>query len=217
MALGWRGQYLRYRDFFLNIMSLYKKRADLRVFLEVILSLSTIIIFLLFALKPTALTIISLLKEIREKQTTVAGLDQKINDLKTASTVFSQNQNLIVGVDSAVGTTAKPDVISKQVAGIAAKDNVSILGISIGQVTLVGTSPVKKSSGDVKPLPGNAKEMPISISAKGDYPSLMLFLKDLENIKIPVKMDVVGITASSTEKGLVIVTTLSGRVPFLGQ
>ena len=62
MATGWRGQYIRYRGFFLNIVDLYKKRADLRAFLEVILSISTVTIFLLFALKPTMLTIVSFVK-----------------------------------------------------------------------------------------------------------------------------------------------------------
>ena len=71
MALGWRGQYYRYKDYFLNIVALYKQRRDLRAFLEVILSLSTVIIFVVFALKPTALTIISLYNEIKVKKDTL--------------------------------------------------------------------------------------------------------------------------------------------------
>ena len=45
MKQGWRGQYYRYRGYFLDILNLYKKRSDLRAFVEVILSLSTITIF----------------------------------------------------------------------------------------------------------------------------------------------------------------------------
>src|SRR5689334_5747586 len=146
MALGWRGQYLRYREFFLNISDLYKKRADLRAFLEVILSISTVTIFLLFALKPTALTIISLLQEIKDKQTTVNALTQKVSNLNTANNVFAENQNLIPDIEESVSTSPEPDTIAQQIEGIAAKNSANILGISIGQVTLVGTIPVKKSS-----------------------------------------------------------------------
>src|SRR6185369_12987377 len=145
MALGWRGQYLRYREFFLNISALYKRRADLRAFLEVILSITTVVIFLLFALKPTALTIISLLQEIKEKQTTVAGLTQKVQDLNKANNAFAENQSFVPDIEESVATGPAPDAIVQQVEGIATKDSVNILGISVGQVTLVGTVPVKKS------------------------------------------------------------------------
>ena len=39
MALGWRKDYLRYRSYFLNIVSVYKQRRDLKAFLELILTL----------------------------------------------------------------------------------------------------------------------------------------------------------------------------------
>ena len=92
MALGWRGSYSRYKEFFLNITALYKKKAELRAFLEIILSLSTIIIFLLFALKPTVITIVSLLQQIKEKQATLSGLTQKVSDLQKASSLLQQNR-----------------------------------------------------------------------------------------------------------------------------
>ncbi len=216
MALGWRGQYTRYREFFLNITELYKKRADLRAFLEVILSISAITIFLLFALKPTALTIISLVKEIREKQATIAGLDEKIKNLKIATGVFAQNESAISIVNDSVGTSALPNVIAKQTNGLAARDSVDILGLSIGQVTLIGVTPNKKTDKDLKAMPENANDMPISISVRGDYASLMKFVKDFENLKIPVRIDNFVINSSITDKGQVIVAVISGRVPFLG-
>ncbi len=217
MALGWRGQYLRYREFFLNISALYKKRADLRAFLEVILSITTVVIFLLFALKPTALTIISLLQEIKEKQATVAGLTQKVQDLNKANNVFAENQSFIPDIEKSVATGPAPDAIVQQVEGIAAKDSTTILGISVGQVTLVGTAPVKKSSTDLKPLPEGAVEMPISISVRGEFPSLLAFIKDVENLRIAIKIDSIGITASETDAGQIIVAVVAGRVPYLNQ
>lgn len=217
MALGWRGQYVRYREFFLNITALYKQRADLRAFLEVTLSIATITIFLVFALKPTTLTIISLLKEIKEKKSTIALLDQKIGDLKTANAVFTQNEALIPAVDMAIGTFAAPDVITKQVVGLGAKDTVDVLGISIGQVALIGPSQIKKNANTgVKPLPGVANEMPISISVKGSYTNLTSIIKDIENLKIPIKIDSLTINSSQLETGQVVSAIIGGRVPFLG-
>lgn len=217
MSLGWRGQYSRYREFFLNVANFYKQRNDLRVFLEIILSLSTVVIFLVFALKPTALTIISLLKEISGKKETIIALNQKLSDLNRANGVFAQNQASIANIETAVATSPQPDLIVQQTEGLAIKNSVDILGVSIGQVTIIGTTPPKKSSSNVKPLPGNAKEMSISINIRGSYPNLIGFLKDFENLRIVTKIDTIAITSSVSDKGQIIVVIISGRVPYLGQ
>lgn len=216
MALGWRSSYTRYREFFLNIAALYKKRADLRAFLEIILSLSTITIFLLFALKPTVLTIINLLQQIKEKQTTLSALTLKVNNLQTAGNLLQQNENAIPAIESAVPVVPNPDALSGQVLGLAAKDSTEVLGISVNQITLIGTSTTKTTS-EFKPLPGGAKEMPFSISVRGSFSNLISFINDFENLRITTKIDTLGVSSSVTDKGLVIVAVISGRVPFLGK
>lgn len=216
MALGWRDQYNRYRGYFLNIVNLYKQRADLRAFTEVLLSIGTIVIFLLFALKPTALTIISLVKEINEKKQTDAALSQKISDLNRASLVYNQNQNIIQEINIAVASNPKPEAITSQAIGLAAKNSVSILGISVGQISLVGEPPKAKGSKNLKPLPENAFEMPLSMSVQGNYQNLVSFLKDLENLRIATKIDQISVGSSETKGERVIVAQISLRVPYTG-
>lgn len=217
MALGWRGQYYRYNEYFLNILNLYKRRTDLRAFVEVILSILTVAIFLVFALRPTALTIISLVQEIKVKQTTLANLNQKINDLQQAQTIYAANQNLISNVDTAIATKPEPDVISKQIIGLASKDSVSVLGLSIGQVALIGKETPTGSTSMLKPLPGNAREMPISISVQGSYPNVLSFVGDFGNLRITSKIDQVMIDSSETNGEKNVVVLMSARVPFLGE
>jgi len=216
MALGWRGQYIRYRSFFLNIFELYQKKAELRAFLEVILSISSITIFIFFALKPTVLTIISLNKEINEKKVILSGLDLKVQNLETAVEILNQNVNVLSDIETAVSTPPSPDVISKQIQGLSAKNSVTLLGLSIGQVTIAGKDTLKtKKTSDLKPI--GAGEMPISISVKGDYQSISSFLKDLENLRVIVKVDSLGINSSTTEVGQIMVGVVAGRVPFTAQ
>jgi len=217
MANGWRGQYFRYKDFFLNIVALYKQRKDLRAFLEVILSLSTVIIFVVFALKPTALTIVSLYNQIKSKQTTLDTLNQKKNDLQKANEVFDQNQNFIPDIDAAIYSKPEPDTISKQILGLASKDNVSLLGVSIGQVIILGKTVISKETSDVKPLPESALAMPLSISIKGNYSDMITFIKDMENLRTPIKFDSLAINSSQTQEGNIIVGIISARVPYIGQ
>src|SRR5687768_1922307 len=108
MALGWRDQYTRYREYYLNIVNLYKQKADLRAFLEIILSLITVTIFTIFAIKPTVLTIIGLVREIEDKKTTLAALEQKVKNLETAGNVYVENQDVIPIVNSAISTLPAP-------------------------------------------------------------------------------------------------------------
>lgn len=196
-------------------MALYKKRADLRAFLEIILSLSAITIFFVFALKPTALTIINLVKEIQEKRITIIALDLKIKNLQTAETILAQNEATLTDVDTAVSSHANVDVISKQIQGLAAKNSVAVLGFSVGQTLLVGTTTSTKKSFDYKSIPGNPGEMQISLSIKGAYSNIASFIKDFEDLRIAIKIDNLGINSSQTDSEKIIVVVISGRIPFL--
>lgn len=217
MPLGWREQYQRYKEFYLNIQSLYKRRADLRAFLEISLSLTTIIIFMLFALKPTALTIISLYNQIQEKRQVTASLGQKLSDLQTADSVFGQNKNYIDDIDASIGTTAQPDAVTQQVEALGIKDSVSVINVSIGEVDIIGSSTSSKSVSENTPLPDNAKEMPIAINVSGNYQDLVAFLNDLENLRTVIKLDSVGVKSAASKNGTVIIMSISGRAPFIGQ
>ncbi|HJY98320.1 MAG TPA: hypothetical protein VJ227_01250 [Patescibacteria group bacterium] len=217
MALGWRGQYLKYKEFYLNIQSLYKQRADLRAFFEIILSISTIIIFTVFALKPTALTIISLYNQIQEKKDTVARLDQKINALSRAADLLEQNQDFLPTIDLAVNENPRPDFMAQQIQALAVKNSVTILGITVGKVSIVGSKGASKPQSGLTPLPNNAGQMEISLSVRGDYPNLINLLNDIKNLRMVTKVDSAGINSSDSEGGKIIVAVVAGRMPYLGE
>ncbi|MDP3918237.1 MAG: hypothetical protein Q8Q30_03630, partial [Candidatus Woesebacteria bacterium] len=106
MAQGWRKDYLRYKGFFLDILAIYKSRPNLKVYLELMLSLGTIVIFSIYAIKPTVLTIIELNNEIKSKENIVLLLTQKISDLKIASNILQKESANLEFIDDAVPTGA---------------------------------------------------------------------------------------------------------------
>lgn len=217
MATGWRSSYYRYKELFLNVSAIYKKRADLRAFLEIVLSIIAVMVFLVFALKPTALTIISLVQQIREEQKTLSALTQKITNLQKASTVLGQNQKYISSIDTAIALAPSPDVFAKQIQGLSAKNSVELISLTINEVVLVGTPKTTQVSNELEPLPENANEVGYSINVRGKFTNINSFLKDLENLRVISKMDSVTINATPTETGRVIVAMISGRVPYLKQ
>jgi hypothetical protein len=218
MALGWRKEYGRYREFFLNIVRLYKRNQDLRMFLEVLLSLVTISFFTFFALRPTLITITVLYKDIQTKEALVAQLDTKIQNIAAAQAIFTAEAQRIPLTNNSVPDLASPETFVRQIEGLAITNSVNLLGVSVGQVTLVGAEKKTPTSAtDIIPLPEGAKSLTFSISVNGDYPQLSRFLSELENLRRPIKIDNSGLSSAQTEEGSQLVLLVSGRAPYLGQ
>lgn len=215
MATPWRKNYLRYRELFLNILITYRKRQDVKMFLELLLSLATISLFAVFALKPTVVTIGQLIRDNRAKSETIQLMNTKIQNLETANQVYGANESKLPLIFSSIPENVSPDTLVKQIQGVANLNTVNILGINIGEVTLVGTEQAKSSSSEVKALPGGTNTLPFSITVTGNYESLLSFLKNLENLRRPLRIDTININSNQTENGKTIVMLISGVAPFL--
>lgn len=216
MAQGWKRDYTRYKSFFLNVLSAYNSKPNLRIYLELMLSLGTIIVFAIFAIKPTILTIIDINNEIKGKEATIAKINKKIVDLKTASNLLqSQSQNLGL-IDQAVPSEAELENLVKQIEATALTNSVELASLTSSELTLKGSQEKKRKVNDVSALPDNPEELPISFSVKGDYQNLFNFLQSIENLRRPLKFDTFIFNASkSADDQKVINLTISGRVPFI--
>ncbi len=215
MALGWRKDYLRYRSYFLNILNIYKQRKDLKMFLEVLLTLATISFFAAFALRPTVLTIIALFKEIENKEQTLAQMGTKIENLQQAQTLFLQEEARIGLIKTTIPDIPAPDAFVRQVEGIAANYPVNLLGISISEVTLTGEEKEKRAAGELEKLPEDAKAVSFSMSVAGDYPTIINFLSAVENMRRPIKIDAVNVLSPELEETQNLVLVITGRTPYL--
>ena len=207
MALGWRKNYIRYQGFFLNVYSAYKNRQDVKVFMELLLTLVTITILVLFALRPAVITIIELVNQINAKEELIAKMDQKIQNLATAQSLYAKESKRIGLLNSAIPTSPDPDKLMQQLQGVTARNGVAVTNISIGEVELLkeGVTTVKTRKG-AKVLPEGAKSIDFSINASGDYSLIKTLLSDLENTLRPTVFDNFTIVASDGD-----VFTLSTR------
>jgi hypothetical protein len=217
MALGWRKEYIRYKEYFLNVLNIYKQKEDLRMFLEILLSLATVSFFGAFALRPTLITIAALLTEINSKEEIVAKLDTKIQNLSLATSLMESETARLPLIEDAVPASASPETFVRQFEGLAAKNGINLLGVSLGQATLLGE--VKKAPPEegVTPLPEDALGISFSISLSGNYPELLGFLADLEKLRRPLAIDTTGITATQRDEGKVLVILVSGRAPYISK
>lgn len=216
MALGWRKDYLRYQSFFLNILDLYKRKGDLRMFLEITLSLVTISFFSMFALRPTFLTISTLIKEINTKKEIIAKMDTKIKNLQTAQNILRQESLRIPIVELSVPSSPQPQLFVHQIEGSASMAQVQVLGIRVDETTLKGSIPANNQAAKTDPnFPAGSGSIGFSVSTRGSFRNLFSFLKNLENLRSPVKIDVLGINLSKLETGNVLTLVVTGKVPYL--
>lgn len=215
MAATWRQDYGAYQRYFFNIVAIYKKRQDLKAFLEILLSLSTITIFVMFALRPTFLTISNLLVELKEKQKTAADMDTKIKNLGIAQGLLSQYGSDVLILNTALPTTPSPETQIRQIQALAQSHNVSVQGITTGEITFgKGVVLVKKDEG-LKKLPEGTKSFTISGSFSGSYQNLSSLIKDMENLRRPLIIDSLILNTVEREVGSNLVLSISGRVIYI--
>jgi hypothetical protein len=215
MALGWRKEYLRYGSYFLNIQNAYKGKEDLRMFLEILLSLATISVFSIFALRPTVLTISELYNEIKTKEKTIIQMDAKIKNLQTIQDILIKEGEVVSLLETSIPTGARPEELTHQLQGLANKDSVNLLSFSVDETNLKG-NPVQKTNPSASSLlAGIAPGMGFSLSTSGSYQNLFSLLSDLENLRIPVKIDSFGLNLSKSESGNTLNLVVSGKVPYL--
>lgn len=215
MALGWRKSYFRYKDYFLNVFKIYKTRNDLKVFLEILLSLGAIIIFTLFALKPTILTISQLVEDNKVKAQTIKEMDKKIANLNQAETNYNSIVSKLDLINSAIPQGPSPETIARQIEGLSNLYSVKLLGLSTGDAVLVGAEKTKKTPKELVALPQGANGIDFAISASGDYISLLNFLKGLETLRRPLNIDSLSLNASIKNDQKVVVLLVSGRFPYI--
>jgi Tfp pilus assembly protein PilO len=187
----------------------------LKAFLELILTLAAVSFFALFALKPTILTIIELLREIDTKEKTVEQMNTKIQNLQQAQTLYIQEEARISLLETAIPDNPAPDLFVRQIEGLATSYPVNLLGITIGEVTLLGEEKIQKSKKGVSPLPEESKGISFSISIAGGYQGLVNFLSALEDMRRPVKIDALNIISPQVEETQNLVLVVTGRTPYL--
>lgn len=216
MEQSWKKGYTRYKGFFLNILTIYNSKPNLKIYLELILSLGTIVMFSIFAIRPTILTIIEINNEIRAKEEIKIKLERKIRDLKTASSLLQNQAESLTLIDQAVPNNINLERLVPQIESLASQNSVAITGISSSEILVKGTLQKNKKVNELEGLPENSGELPISIVVSGEYGNLVNFTKSVESLRRPMKVDsFIFSSTKSVENSKVLTLTLVGRFPYL--
>jgi len=213
----WRKEYSRYQKYFLNVVSLYKRRQDLRMFLEIILSLVTISFFALFAIRPTFVTVSDLLNQIRTKEDILAQMETKIRNLTQAQINFNAQSQRLALLETAIPDSPSPESFIRQVEGVSRRDGVSVLGATTGEVTLTGTQGKTKADEELEALPEGADGVVVSVTTTGNYENLVAYLSEFESLRRPLWLDLFSLNLVDSDEGARIILSITGRAPYFKQ
>lgn len=215
MNNSWRSQYLRYKTYFLNVYLQYQGRADMKAYTEIFLSLITISIFSLFALKPTLATIADLIRQIEWKKTAITSLDNKIDQISRSQLLYDQQRRNIALLKIAVPEYGKPDVVLRQIENLASKHRVEVDMIKAGDIPLAGK--ITDTKTEAIAFKNDSYSFSFSINSPIDqYDSLINFLSDLEKLRTLLKIDSVSFSQNSKKEDTnqQIRVTVDSRIPF---
>lgn len=208
-----------YRKYIAEANKLYNEREDVRTFTELLLSLFTIIIFGIFAIRPTLVTISKLTKELEDKKQLVATLNLKIDHLGTAQELLAKNRNKISTLDLAIPTQPVIQSYVRQLQGVALNNNLNIVGMNFGTAPLVdkslGLPPGTNKVPITKPIEFGEQDIDFSISVSGEFNSLADFVSQIENLRRPFGHIQTSIDLSQSVEGDKIVLTIKGIVPYI--
>ena len=206
MAAPWRQDYLKYQKQFLNILVLYKQNYDLKAFVEILLSVSALVVVFLFVIGPSVKTIITLVQQNDAKEQTIVQINTKIDQLKIATGVFEKQKDNVGLLKSAIPDNPDPASFERQVEGVATKNQTSIVSLSLGPAMLKGEDTNAKSN-----LEPATQAFPTTAFLSGSFPQLFAYLNDVKKMRRPLYVD----TFNFTFQDKLLTLSINGQVPYL--
>lgn len=166
------------------LMDFYQKPIA-RVSIELILSVLIVILFAVFAIRPTLITMAELVKEIEDKKELSEQMNLKLASLATAQEQYTLHQSQFYLLEEAI--PRRLDVVKslKKLEKLAGEEQLVINTMSIS--TMPGA--VKEES-----LTNNFKDyqrefLPINIEVIGSYLQIREFVKKIMNIRQVIIVD----------------------------
>ncbi|OGM13828.1 hypothetical protein A3A76_04935 [Candidatus Woesebacteria bacterium RIFCSPLOWO2_01_FULL_39_23] len=186
MQIGWRQKYATSRNLFTKTMASYSQKPSLKAYLEILLSLFTISILGIFAIRPTTITIGKLYNEIKAKEETIKRMDQKIQNLKNADELYNKEKSRLAMLKVAIPGNPEPDALIRQIEALSIETSVRTTALSTAPLYLLGEPPPDPSQ-EVLSTSGE-KKVNLALILEGSFDNLSAFIKGLENLRRPISI-----------------------------
>lgn len=192
MAADFQKTFRRYGRFYQNSRK-YMQRKEVLVSTNVILTLFTVSFFAAFAIRPTALTITRLWREINDKRTVRTQLEAKIADIEKAQLALSEVEEDLVLLDTALPDTPGFSRLVRLIEYLASSNGMFLSSSRIGSIELYASEAVASKSA------AQIGTHPFSLSLRGSYTNIRAFLSDFHKLDRIVSLRSVSIRSSKKQ------------------
>lgn len=195
----------RYSRYFTFIRPVLKNR-QVKTYSSLAFSLIAILIFTIFAIKPTIATILSLRKSIDEQQQILNQLNNKAQNLSQGKENLRKiNPAIIDKLNNLLPSKTDPAFLADSLVSTALANNASISGLQFQPVELVG-KPTKLSKN------ATLKELSFTFNVSSSYTNLVNILTSLKDNPRLISID--SVTLNQVSDGP-LVMSVNGRAYFL--
>ncbi|MDP1743473.1 MAG: type 4a pilus biogenesis protein PilO [Candidatus Amesbacteria bacterium] len=198
MAIDYRNSLTHYRKY----LQIIQKRPMWRATLFVTLSLLLLIVLLVFALRPTLVTIAGLTGDIQSKRDIESQLNTKIANLQSMVQSYQKIQPQLYLIDSALPLQSKFGSLSDYLVKSASQTGVMVDSIVLGNINLSSQSPPNQGLTDFE----------FSINIKGSYTQVHDMLYKIENSRRLMSISSVQITRSNSGQ---LAASIKGKTYFI--
>lgn len=198
------------RDLFITLQQFYQKPVA-KVSLELFLSITTVLFFAIFAIRPTLMTMSDLLKEIEDKERLDKQLAQKIAALSTVQPLYLQLQDQLLILDEAIPSHPQLTYSLKVIEKIASELRLIITGINIAEI------PKEAEQNEVIALDLFERiDVPLTINISGDYLSIRQFVENLKEYRRSFVIDTIVFSTKELRGAKKLEARITVSAPYFG-
>ena len=209
MALDYKSSLSRYRKY----LQLVQTQPMWTASLWVILSLILMIVLLVLALRPTLITISSLIGQIEKQREVAYKMDEKILEVRQAIEKLELARSQLWLLDEALPTEAKWSDLAQNLESMATDSGLQLTVVVVERVPLGPNEPKSTSGSQTKSsMPPGALAVRFNLSGKGEYTQIREMVAKLEKMRRLIMLESV-VTDIDKEGNLRV--TIIGEVGFI--
>jgi len=192
----------------------YYRLPAVQVSMTLVLSLFVMAIFIVFALRPTITSIVTLRKTITESKKTLGQLETKVKSLQLAANQLETIKSSLPALNTSIPNIgAQYTPLTRDIENLAINTGAQIESETLGPTLLF--------SRILTPFAPNKKQsvvlLPFSLRVVGDYPEVNAFLSQLLSMERIISLDSITITREASSKTTTagVALNISGNAYYL--
>ena len=184
----------RFHRYYQRLQPIMKKPRN-RATTTAVFSFLAISLFVFYAIRPTAQTIIFLKREITDKTALNQKMEDKISALIEAQTNYESIQDKLPFVDEALPQNPDAIILARKLKNLAAESGATVSAMQIPNLPIIAgeATPGAKLAGTAS----KTVEFPVNIVLHGSYTSLKAFLEGLTNMRRITTIDMMSFKHST--------------------